>query len=179
MLKNVYRLGAAALLVGFAGAANAQVNVPVPDQSQTTTLVAQVAEQVRITVPATVTFNVSNIAAATNTTASVTLDNIVLSSATRQLRLLLAADAPAFTPPNVGDTTWAAGAVSWGAGTWTNGVGAAGTLATTFNSVMLGAPAATSISNASMPFTLAANTGVSRSGAHTLVVRWRVEGVGL
>ncbi len=179
MLKHMYKLGAIALLVGAGGIANAQTVVPVPDQSQTTTLIAQVGEQVRINVPATVTFVVANVANPTNATAAITLDNIVLSSATRQLNLLVRAEAAAFTPPVVGDPSWVAGDVSWAAGGWTNGAGAGGTLSTTFASVVLGTGNATSVSNPGMAMTLAANTAVNRSGSHTMVIRWRVEGVGL
>jgi hypothetical protein len=116
----------------------------------------------------------------TNATAAITLDNIVLSSATRQLNLLVRAEAAAFTPPAVGDPTWVAGDVSWAGGGWVNGVGAPGSLSSAaFSSVVLGNGGVASITNAAMTMTLAANTNVTRSGNHTMLIRWRVEGVGL
>ena len=179
MLKHMFKLGAVALLLGAGGVAQAQVNVPVPDQSQTTTLIAQVGEQVRINVPASVTFVVNNVAAATGATAAVTLDNIVLSSATRQVCLLVQADAASFTPPVALAPTWAAGDVSYAAGGWANGVGSAAALTTAFQQVVMGNANASSVSNPALAFTLAPNTNVNRSGAHTLTIRWRVEAVGL
>ncbi|MGH9238258.1 MAG: hypothetical protein ACRD3G_09490, partial [Vicinamibacterales bacterium] len=74
--------------------AGAQTTVTLPDTSQTTTMSANVSEQARITVPATVTFNVSNIGISTAAAApTVTADQIVTSSASKQLKISLQANA--------------------------------------------------------------------------------------
>jgi hypothetical protein len=154
----------------------AQSTVTLPDTSQSSTLTASVSEQCRITVPSTITFNVTDISANTNATASVTITNIVLSAATKSLKLSLQAGAASFTPPVGGATTWAAGDVTWAAGTWTNGTGQAGTLSNSaYVEVATSDADAASMSNASLTFTLAAKTSVKRSGSHTLSVTWKVE----
>src|SRR5215208_5249243 len=97
-------LGVAAFLFG-ATAAGAQTTVTLADTSQTTTLTATVGDQARVTVPAGVSFAVSDIANATAASpATVTVANIVLSTASKQLRMSLQADAAAFTPPVGGAT---------------------------------------------------------------------------
>ena len=118
----------------------------------------------------------SNVAFATNATAAVTVDQIVLSSAARRVQLSVQANAVSFTPPIVGATTWNAADVSWNAAVWANGAGAAGTLSNlAFNPVVLSAADPGSVSTAALQFTLAANAAVRRSGSHTLVMTWRVE----
>src|SRR5688572_25090588 len=96
-----------------AGVAGAQTTVTLPDTSQTTLLTATVSEQARIVVPASVSFTVGNIANSTAASAAtVTIDRIVMASATRQLRISVQAAAGSFTPPSVGATTWAASDVT-------------------------------------------------------------------
>ena|SRR2546423_9920440 len=176
MLKHMYKIGAAALLVGFAGAANAQTTVPLPDQSQTTQLRAIVSEQARINVPAAITFNVLNVANATAANADITIDNIVLSAATKTVRVSVQANAAAFTPPAGGGNTWAASDVSWVAGSWTGGTGAAGTLSSAAFVQMANSNAGVSaLTTTGLTFTLAGNALVNRSGTHTLTMTWKVE----
>ena len=171
-------LGAATLLFG-ATVAGAQTTVTLADTSQTTTLTATVGDQARVTVPAGVSFAVSDIATATVASpATVTVANIVLATASKQLRMSLQADAAAFTPPVGGATSWAASDVSWAAASWTNASGAAGTLSNSaYNAVATCTADVSSCSTAGLTFTLAANTGVKRSGNHTLVVRWKFESI--
>jgi hypothetical protein len=166
---------AAFFLLGSVG--YAQQTVTLPDTSQTTTLTATVSEQARITVPSGVAFAVADVTANTAATAaSVTATNIVLSSATKQLRVSLQANAAAFTPPVVGATTWSAGDVTWNAATWTNATGAAGTLSNAaFTTVATCAAGSASCSTTALVFTLAAKPTVTRSGDHTLVVTWKFE----
>ena len=168
------------LLACGAATAQAQTLVTLPDTSQATTLTANVSEQARVTVPSTVTFNVTNVGASTAATAaSVTVNNIVLATATKQLRVSVQAAAAAFTPPVGGATTWAAGDVSWNAATWTNATGAAGTLSNvSFQQVSTCDANASACSTTGLVFTLAANTGVQRSGSHTLSVTWKFESIG-
>src|SRR5438132_5349569 len=128
-MKRFTAAVAAILLVGVGSAACAQTVVTLPDTSQTTTLTATVSAQARVTLPAGVTFNVTDIGSTTAASAaSVTIDQIAMAAATNQLKISLEANAASFTPPVGGATTWAAGDVTWNAATWTNGTGSTGTL---------------------------------------------------
>ena len=171
-------LGLAAFLFG-ATVAGAQTTVTLPDTNQTTTLTATVGDQARVTVPAGVSFAVSDIATATVASpATVTVANIVLATASKQLRMSLQAEAASFTPPVGGSTTWAASDVSWAAASWTNASGAAGTLSNSaYNAVATCTADVSTCSTSGLTFTLGANTGVKRSGNHTLVVRWKLESI--
>ena len=174
---SVLAFGAVAVM---AGTASAQVTVSLPDTSQTTLLTATVAEQARVTFPSGVSFTVADVASSTaSANASVSVANIVLATATKQLKVSLQANAAAFTPPVSGATTWSAADVTWGAGSWTNATGAAGTLSNSaYNEVATCAADAASCNTSALVFTLGAKSTVQRSGNHTLVVRWRVEAVG-
>ena len=160
--------------------AYAQQSVTFPDQAQTTTLTANVSEQARVTVPAGVTFNVSNVSASTAATAaSVAVQSIVLATATKQLKVSLQANAASFTPPTVGATTWSAGDVSWNAPTWTNATGASGTMSSAaYTEVATCAADAGDCSTTGLVFSLGAKSTVQRAGAHTLVVSWKFESIG-
>jgi hypothetical protein len=164
-------------LVGVS-TAQAQVTVLLPDTSQTTTLTATVSPQARVTVPAGITFNVTDTAVATAASAaSITITNVVTPSASNQLRLSLQADAASFTPPAAG-TSWTASEVTWAAASWTNASGSAGTLSSAaYNTVATCDPNASACGTTGLVFTLGANTAVNRSGNHTLVVRWRFQAI--
>jgi hypothetical protein len=181
MSKWALRLSAIALLTAMAGTVSAQTTVTLPYTSPTTQTIvtATVSEQAQITLPTAVAFAVSNTAVSTNATAvSVTVNNIVLASSSKKLKLSIEASAANFTPPNTGDTTWAAGDISWVAGTWTNATGAAGTLSNTaFNEIATSDAGVASMSTTGLTFTLAAKSSVQRSGAHTLTVTWKVESI--
>ena len=162
------------------GAAGAQSTVTLPDSSQTTTLSAEVAEQARVSVPASVSFNVTNDASSTAASnASVTVDNIALASAAKQLKISIQAGAASFTPPVVGATTWSAGDVTWNAASWTNAAGASGTLSdSAYNEVATCDADTASCSTSGMVFTLGAKSSVKRSGSHTLSLTWKLESIG-
>ena len=67
----------------------------------------------------------------------------------------------------------------WGAASWTNATGAAGTLSdSAYTQVATCAADAASCSSSALVFALAPKTTVQRSGNHTLVVRWKVESIG-
>jgi hypothetical protein len=177
-LKKVGLLTAAA--VAAALTASAQTTVTLPNTSQTSTLTANVSEQARVTVPAGVTFNVTDIASSTAATAaSVSIDNIVLATATKQLKVSLQGGAASFTPPVSGATTWSASDVTWNAATWTNGTGASGTLSnSSYNEIATCTADAATCSTTGLVFTLGAKTTVKRSGNHTLSVTWSFESIG-
>jgi len=160
--------------------ARAQTTVALPNSTQTTTLTANVSDQARVTVPAGVTFAVTNVSANTAASdASVTIDAIVLAAATNQLKISLQANAASFTPPVAGATTWAAGDVTWNAATWTNATGASGTLdSSAYNEVATCTADASSCTTNGLVFTLGAKATVKRAGNHTLQVRWKFEAIG-
>ena len=166
--------------LGFAQTASAQTTVALPDTSQTTLLTATVSEQARVIVPASVAFSVTNISNNTAASAStVTIDRIVLATATKQLKVSVQAAAANFTPPVVGATTWAASDVSWNAAAWTHATGVSGVMsAATFTQIATCDPGVVDCSTTALTFTLAAKPTVARSGAHTLVVTWKVESIG-
>ncbi len=176
-LRSLLPLG---LIVLGASNATAQTTVALPDTSQTTLLTATVSEQARIVVPASVAFAVTNIANNTSATAAtVTVDRIVLATATKQLKISVQAASASFTPPVVGATSWSASDVTWNAATWTRATGVSGALsAVSFTQIATCDPAAADCSTTDLIFTLAAKPTVSRSGAHTLVVTWKVESIG-
>jgi len=170
---------AAALLGAASGVAHAQTTITLPDTSQTTTLTATVSEQARLSVPAGIGFTVNDVTSATTSSAaSITVSNIVLATASKQLRISLQADAANFTPPVGGAATWPATAVSWSAATWTNATGAAGALSSSaYNVVATCAADVQTCSTTGLTFTLAADSTVRRSGNHTLTVRWKFESI--
>jgi hypothetical protein len=161
-------------------ALHAQTTVNLPDTSQTTTLTAAVSEQARVTVPAGISFNVSDVTSATAASAaSVTVSNIALATSTKQLKISIQAGAASFTPPVVGATTWSAGDVTWNAATWTNATGASGTLSnSSFDEVATCDADVASCSTTGLVFTLGAKGVVKRAGSHTLTVTWKFESIG-
>jgi hypothetical protein len=166
------------LLLAAATVVHAQVTVTLPSTSQTTTLTATVAEQANVTVPTAVTFAVGDIASSTAATAvSVTATSVVLSSALKQLRISLQANAASFTPPS-GAVTWNAADVTWNAASWTNATGVAGTLSNAaYNTAATCTAGAGSCNTSGLVFTLGANPNIVRSGNYTLVVTWKFESI--
>lgn len=173
-------LAAGVAVVACAGTALGQTTVILPDTSQTTSVSATVSEQARVAVPPSITFNVTDIGSSTSAgAATVTVTQIVLASATKQLRLSLQANAAAFTPPEPGAVTWSAGDVTWNAASWTNATGAAGTLSnSSYGTVATCAANATGCSTSALIFTLAPKTSVQRAGTHSLTVTWKIESIG-
>lgn len=167
-------------------AASAQTAVTLPDTTQGTTLTAAVPEQARITVPAGISFSVTNVSSpTTNVDVALSVANIVLMTATKQLRILVMANGISFTPPVAGATTWSASDVSWNAGPgggpnqWQNAVGSAGTLSSAaYNTVATCNADTASCSINKLTFTMAAKSTVKRSGSHTLTVTWKFESIG-
>jgi hypothetical protein len=178
-VPTTFGLAATLVLLG-AGAAAAQTTVILPDTSQTTALSVNVSEQARVVVPTGISFNVTNVASPTAASAaSITVDQIVLASASKQLRVSLKADAASFTPPAPGETTWSATDVTWNAATWTAAAGSAGTLTNgVFNTVATCNANAPACSTSALIFTLGAQPAVQRSGSHTLTVTWKFESIG-
>jgi hypothetical protein len=172
----------AALLLFWGVPAGAQTTVELTNTGQTTTLTASVSEQATITVPAGVSFNVTNVNATTTAGAvGVSVQNIVLATSTKQLKISLMAAAASFTPPVAGATTWSAGNVSWTSppSQWVNATRNNGTLSSgSFVEVATCSADASACSTNNLQFSLAAKSTVKRSGSHTLVVTWKFESIG-
>jgi hypothetical protein len=168
------------VVLTLASVSYAQQTVVLPDSSQTTTMTANVSEQARVTVPATVTFNVTNVLASTAASAaSVTVSNIVLANATDQFEISLQANTASFDPPVAGAITWSASDVSWNAASWTNAAGSAATLSSSaFNTVATCTADTADCSTSALVFTLGAKGTVQRSGDHVIVVTWKFENIG-
>jgi hypothetical protein len=175
---------ATALVLG-PDAVSAQTVIGLPDTSSTTTLTASVSEQASVTVPGGVTFNVTNIGASTNAAVqTISVQNIVLATATKQLAISLIANAASFTPPVAGAATWSAGDVSWtspggGPSAWVNATRNNGTLSSGAYTLVATCNADTSsCSTTGFQLTLGPKTTVLRSGAHTLTITWKFEATG-
>ena len=171
------------LLLTQPSTARAQTNVSLPDSAQTTTLTAAVAEQADVTVPGSVTIDVNDVTVANaETNLTLSISNIVLATATKQLRISLQANAATFTPPPAASNTWNASDVSWsftGGSPWTNGTGSSGTLShLSYNIVATCTAGAAACSTDRLKFALASNPSINRSGNYTLVVTWKFESIG-
>jgi phage tail tube protein FII len=163
------------LLVVLSGVASAAM-VTLPTEPGVT-FTATVAEQCNITdLPSAIGFNVLDHTIATNSAAqTVTLDNIVLLD-TKKLKISIKASAASFTAAAGAGTSYTAGNVTWNdGGTWTNGTGATGTLATSYNEVVTSDANAASLSTTGLVFTLAARDDIDRAGNYTLAATWKLE----
>jgi hypothetical protein len=165
-----------------AGAAVAQTTVSLPDTSQETTFSADVAEVATVTVPATVHFAVASVASPTDSAVQTVSATGILLATGKALKISLQANAADFTPPSGGTITWAATDVSWNNGsTWTGitgGAGSANSLSSAaYTAVATSDVNATTLSTASLVFTLAAKGTVDRAGSHTLAATWKFESI--
>lgn len=185
-LPRLFVAAAVAMVLLGEQPASAQTAVTLPDTAQGTTLTAAVPEQARITAPAGISFSVTNVSSPTTEgDVALSVANIVLMTATKQLRILLMANGTSFTPPIAAATTWTASDVSWSAGPgggpnqWQNAVGSAGVLSSAaYNTVATCNADAAACSINKLSFTLAARPAVKRSGSHTLTVTWKFESIG-
>ena len=147
-------------------------NLPV--ENEQTEFVATVSEQAQLTVPATIEFDVTDVA-------QDTVESGVGVSATgcalvegNALRIEIQADAAAFTPATGTSETWDATDVSWDAPAWTGGTGASGSLSSAaYTKVADGNENASEVSTANLSFTLADNAAIDRAGSYTLSATWR------
>jgi hypothetical protein len=110
---------------------------------------------------------------------SITITNIVMATATKQLKVSLQAAAASFTPPNAGDITYSASDVTWSQAIWSPGTGVAGTLSSAaYNEVVTCAAGPATCSTTNLVFFVAAKPTIKRAGAHTLLVTWKFESIG-
>ena len=166
---------ATGLLALNSAEATAQTTVILPDTSQTTGITVNIMEQVTVTIPSSALFTVSNINAQTpSMPLTVSAGEMMRNSSSTGMRLSLRANTSLFTPPQPSAPTWAASDVTWSAATWTGATGSAGTLSSAaFTTV---ATCGTDgCSTTGLVLTLGAKPTVTRAGAHTLVVTWKIE----
>lgn len=134
------------------------------------------ADTVDISVPATVSFFVTDVSSPTRGNPSPT--PVIFSNASlkkdRGVRLSIRADGN-FTGP--GGSTIPASHVSWAIASATGGFGFAGTLGTTSFTELFQAFADTPAGGVELAWSLAPISGPVRAGTHTLSVRWRIESV--
>jgi hypothetical protein len=176
----ITKIGLGLTLAASCAVVFGQTVVDLPSTSQTTTLDANVVEQAQVTVPATINFAVNNISIGTASAAqSVTINYIVLATATKQLEISIQGAAATFTPPVALATTYAVGDVSWNAASWTAATGATGTLSNTaYGQVATCTAGVATCSTTALVFTLAPETGIQISGTHSLVINWKFESIG-
>src|SRR5207253_10482783 len=120
-------------------ATSAHTLVTLPDTSQGTTLTAIDSDHYRRTLHSFPTRRSSDLAANTAASAaSVTISNIVLATASKQLKLSIQASAAYLAHTFELASPGPAAYVPWNATTWTNGAGSSGTLSSgAYNQVAL------------------------------------------
>lgn len=134
------------------------------------------ADDVRITLPASIAFAVTNVGVATQGTPGTTtvgFSNLDVPNG-RVLRISIKADGN-FVPP--GGTAIPAANVSWTIGSARNGVGSPGTLSTSIYRQLFQSAAGRRNGDVNVSWSLAAPGGSIRAGVHTLTVRWKLESI--
>ena len=173
------------VLAAVAGAhspAAAQTSVVLPGASELTTLTATVSDQATVSVPSVASFAVTNVGADTAVNnLAVSVSQIVLTTASKQVRISVQANAAAFTPPSGASATWAASDLSWSftsGSPWTGGLGVSGTLShLAYNTAATCNAGVVSCSTTRLKLTLAAKPTITRAGAYTLVITCKVESI--
>jgi hypothetical protein len=181
-IKALLPLSIVSLAMAATAGADPAVTVTLPDTSRTTTALAIIVEQVQVTIPATITFNVIDISVATpSATASpVTVTGIVLSTLTKQLKISVKAGGATFTGSA---TPYNASDVRWTGGTWINATpqpsGGTG-LTTSYKEVATcSATLLVTCSTTDAVFSLAPNASIALSGTQSLTMTWKLESIGL
>ena len=176
LTKSALRTATMALLA--AGVSWAAV---LPDENNTTTMTATVAEQAQLTTPGAVSFTVADVTSVTvaDSAVSVSATSIALSTDTQALKISLAPNAVQFTPPTGATVTWDSSDVSWtSTGTnWTPNNAALSGTAGVYVEVATCTANATSCSSSDLTFSLAAKPTIDGSGAFSLVVTWKFESI--
>jgi len=133
-------------------------------------------EDVKITLPAAISFAVTNVSVATAgspASSSVQFSQLTVNNG-RVLRISLKADGD-FVPP--GGAAIPASRVSWTTSAASNGVGSNGVLSTSAYNQLFQTSATKKNGSVSVTWTLAAPGSGIRAGMHRLTVRWKLESV--
>jgi hypothetical protein len=133
-------------------------------------------DDVRVTIPAAVAFDVANVSAPTTgspAAAAVQFNSLTVSSG-RVLRISVKADSD-FVPP--GGPAIPASRVSWTTSGASNGVGSNGVLSTSAYRQLFQNAAAKKSGNVNVTWMLAAPGTSVRAGLHRLTIRWKIEAI--
>ncbi len=133
-------------------------------------------ETVKITVPASVGFAVTNVGTSTNgnpATSTVSFSSLN-ASGSRVLQISVKADGD-FVPP--GGPAIPASKVSWTASAASNGTGTGGTLSTSSYGLVFKSAAGKKSGSINLNWVLAAPGTPLRAGNHMLIVRWKLEAI--
>ena len=174
----MYRIFIVTILVLLVACTVSATVVTLPNETQTTTFTANVSPQANFSVPAGVTFNVTNVSADTNSAAQTVSATNVVMIAGASMMIYLKADAANFTAATGGTVTWAASDVTWNAATWTNvDTSYSGTLSSSsYNELVMTNTNISSTTTSNLVFTLGDKASVDRAGNHTLVCTWKIWG---
>jgi hypothetical protein len=136
---------------------------------------AEAQESVRITVPAGVSFTVTDVSANTSASpARVSFDTAILLPL-RRLRISVRADAANFTSPLPAGALIPAAKATWTTSNASGGTGSSGTLSSAAYTVAFESSLLALSGGVDVNWTLTAPGGGVRAGAHTLVVRYKLE----
>ena len=136
---------------------------------------AEAQETVRVTVPSTATFNVTNVTMTTEALpVRVSFDTLIVLPG-RGLRVSVKADSANFTRPVASGLSIPATKVSWTASNASGGTGAGGSLNSSSYTTMFEGTAGQLWGGVDLAWKLAAPGGGIRSGSHSLVVRYKLE----
>jgi len=144
-----------------------------PDTSHVTTFTASIAEQAVVSIPFQIIWDVTDITASTTSTGNAIGATSVVLCDGNALRIEIIAEGEDFCPPDGGSVSWKAVDVSWDAGTWTGGTGAAGTLTSEAYTRLADSNVnATELSSSSVTWTIAPKV-VDRAGYHEISTIWK------
>jgi len=174
---NFKRSLASAILAAGLLAAPAALATELPNDPETV-FTATVSEQITVSVPTGIAFDVTDTSVATAAAAdSVTVTEMALIEG-NHLRISLAPNDSSFSADGTGNTTWDSSDISWNAATGTAFTGSAGTMsaaAATFVVVGTCTAGVNACSTDALVFTLAPKPTVNVAGAHTLSATWKFE----
>jgi hypothetical protein len=132
------------------------------------------AQTVTVSVPAAVTFNVTNVGVDTVGSPAptrVSFSGVLLLSV---LRISIKADAPGFTPPSP-STAIASSNVRWTTSNASGGSGSNGSVSSAVWTQLFQSTLLATTGRVDVTWTLAAPGGGIRAGSHTLTIRYKLE----
>jgi hypothetical protein len=136
---------------------------------------AAAQESVRITVPAGVSFAVTNVNADTASAPANVSYNLAILLPLRRLRISVKADTANFTSPPPASGLIPASKAVWTTSNASGGTGSSGTLSSAAYGVVYESNVLTLSGAVDVNWTLKAPGAGIRAGAHTLAVRYKVE----
>lgn len=172
------------LALALAAAADARASEFIPDLGAPVVLTSQtqfkivLKEQARVEIPATVVFNVTDVAVATpqEGTALIKATNVVVLP-NHRLRIAIAPLANAFVD-QTGQSSWAASKISWARVAQTNGNARAGTFSNAgIYKTILTCQRHVSACQGTYKFTLGADPAQTMAGQHILYGSYRVSSI--